>query len=159
MVVYGKRPYAGGFKTAPFWVSVCKKKSHSHHFKPHFYLCRSLTLQSFERTLGSSRVFSSKIWPFHPLKLTGNPGPAACVLRQWTVMTWVASALSKWRKFICTLPTPNASWCQRNGSHVRTRGDTGNESHVRTHWEVGNLRKGSWEIWSLRPTGGMPAKV
>lgn len=85
----------------------------------------SSIMHSSRSTLGSSSVFALNIWPFHPLKVTDVFRPPALftphigVFRQWTVMLWVASELSKWRKFICTFPTPNSSFVTDNGvKHV-----------------------------------------
>lgn len=99
-----------------FCISVTGSWLGSWVWKRNFALRQlpSWILQSSESTLGSRREFSSKIWPFHPLKprvgaeLVWALGHAG-VFRQWMVMTWVASELSKWRKFIWTLPTPNSN--------------------------------------------------
>lgn len=79
-----------------------------------------ITLHSSCSTCGSSSVFFSNICLFQPwnrsLMFSLGAGPVELKLsaapygrsfRQRSVMLWMASALSRWRNFIWTCPTPN----------------------------------------------------
>lgn len=96
-------------------------------WKKNCVLCQlpSWIMHSSTSTFGSSSELALNTCPFQPLKLTDVFWPPASlnphigVFRQWTVILWVASELSKWRKFICTFPMPNSSFVTDGGvKHV-----------------------------------------
>lgn len=96
-----------------------------------FFFKHHITLHSSCSTCGSSSVSFSNICLFQPrnrslvfslcpLELKLSAVLEGWELRQWNVMLWLASLLSKWRNFICTFPMSNTI-CWREKVHRRCR--------------------------------------